>query len=181
MRAIPRWPVLALLLASAAGCTEPEAVLNVTWVRGVDSGSVALPALALSCPEEGWLEVVGTRSDTGIGVIAFLEGDTLAGRYPVVAPEFRDDSATGVGGIAIRWFSADEVAAFTASDGVVLIERTEAGLSGRFVGLLQDLTGVDSVEVQGVFRDVPLAVGGIECAARADSTPVGAEPQSGVN
>jgi hypothetical protein len=169
--------VLITILSAAPACVGDDATMQVRWIHGTDTVSLALPATAVSCPDLGWLEVVGATGDTGVGLVVFPPGE-VTGRYVVEPPAWREDSATSVAGIAVRWFSADGVFAFAASDGVVQLEQTGQLLSGRLVGRLQDIMGTDSMELQGTFANVAIRVGGIECDIPPDTTDVGAADSS---
>ena len=164
---------LIAIVSAASACAGDGGTMQVRWVRGTDTVSLALPATALSCPDLGWLEILGATGDTGVGLVVFPPGE-VTGRYAVESPAWREDSATSVAGIAVRWFSADGVFAFAASDGVVQLEQTGQRLTGRLVGRLQDVLGADSMELQGDFDDVAIRVGGIECDTPPDTIDVSA-------
>ncbi|MEE8060418.1 MAG: hypothetical protein V3T16_01250 [Gemmatimonadales bacterium] len=176
-------PAMVAILIGMAACKGggDEGTMQVSWVYGSDTVALELSATAVSCPDLGWLEVVGASGDTGVGMVVFPEGNQVAGRYAVEPPEWREDSAKSVASIAVRWFSEDGVIAFVASDGVVLLEEAGQSVTGRFVGRLQDLLGVDSLELQGSVSSIPLVVGGIECESPRDSADVGFPTDSGVD
>ena len=163
---------LAAVLTSLVGCSGDDGTMQVSWIYGSDTVAMKGPATAVSCPSLGWLEVVGARGDTGVGLVIFPADGQIAGRYAVEAPEWREDSATAIASLAVRWFSADGVIAFVASDGAVLLEEAGQAVTGRFVGRLQDLAGTDSLELQGEVTNVPVVVGGIECQAPPDSAEI---------
>jgi hypothetical protein len=171
---------LVAILVGLAGCSGDDGTMQVSWVYGPDTVALELPATAISCPTLGWIEVVGARGDTGVGVVIFPADGQVAGRYVVESPQWREDSATAVASLAVRWFSAEGVLAFMASDGVVLVEDADQAVTGRFLGRFQDIAGTDSLELQGDISNVPVVVGGIECQLRPDTTAV-STPDSSID
>ena len=85
---------LAAILVGMAGCRGDEGTMQVSWVHGPDTVTLGLPATAVSCPDLGWLEVVGASGDTGVGVVVFLEGTRVAGRRRAFSSRWLGDDVT---------------------------------------------------------------------------------------
>ena len=146
-----------------AGCNSDADAMRVTWQRDTVSAEFSLPVHAVWCQDQGWLEVVGARSDTGVGLAIFLSDTTISGRYPIMLALERADSIRPVAAVAVRWFSQDELLSFEGVEGEVVVEHTVGGLAGRFNARLRAPLGSDSLLLEGEFRETPLTRGGIEC------------------
>ena len=151
--------VAALLTA----CNSGADAMRVVWQRDTVSAEFSLPVHAVWCRDQGWIEVVGVRSDTGVGFALFPWDTVISGRYPIVLPLERTDSIRPVAVVAVRWFSQDELLSFEGIEGEVVVEHTVGGLSGRFHARLRAPLGVDSLLLEGEFRRTPVTLGGIEC------------------
>ena len=153
----------AAIATLLAACNSGTDAMSVVWQRDTVSAEFSLPAQALWCQDQGWLEVVGARSDTGIGLALFPSDTTIAGRYPIVLALERADSIRPLAAVAVRWFSKDELLSFEGVEGEVVIEHTGEGVAGRFHARLRAPVGIDSLLLEGEFRETPLTRGGIEC------------------
>lgn len=137
--------------------------MRVVWQRDTVSAEFSLPVRAIWCRDQGWLEVVGARSDTGVGLALFPSDTVLKGQYPIVPPLERAELRTPLAVAAVRWFSETELLSFEGVEGEVVVERTVRGLAGRFHARLRVPVGSDSLRLEGEFRDTPMTRGGIEC------------------
>jgi hypothetical protein len=151
------------LAALAAACDSGADAMRVVWQRDTVSAEFALPVHAVWCQNQGWLEVVGTRSDTGVGFALFTVDTTVTGQYPIVPVLERIDSTPPMAVMAVRWFSQDELLSFEGMEGEVMVEYTIEGLAGRFHARLRAPVGTDSLHLSGEFRATPVTRGGIEC------------------
>ena len=156
-------------LVGLVACGADQGNTLVSWVRQGDSASFRLPAHAVWCRDQGWLELVAARNDTGIGVAVFPTDSIFTGRYAVLPVLERRDSVRPAAGLAVRWFSTTELLTFEGHDGEIVIDGDEAMVHGRFSGRLRVLVGEESLELEGEFRDVPVTWGGIECQLDSDS------------
>ena len=165
-----RWsgPVKPALAAAGmatllSACDSGGDAMRVVWQRDTVSAEFSLPVNAVWCQGPGWLEVVGARSDTGVGLALFLSDTTITGRYPIVLALERADSIRPVAAVAVRWFSEDELLSFEGVEGEVVVEHTVDGLAGRFHARLRAPLGTDSLRLEGEFRQTTLTRGDIEC------------------
>ena len=158
-------PALAVvgIAALLAACGSGTDAMRVVWQHDTVSAEFSLPAHAVWCRDQGWIEVVGTRSDTGVGFALFPSDTIITGRYPIVPALERADSMPPVAAVAVRWFSQDELLAFEGVEGEIVVEHTGDGLTGRFHARLRAPVGVDSLRLEGEFRRTPVTRGGIEC------------------
>lgn len=164
----PTLAVVGLALAGA-GCDSDADAMRVQWHRDTVSAEFSLPVHAVWCQDQGWLEVVGARSDTGVGLALFPLDTNVAGRYAIVPALARADSMRPVAAVAVRWYSQDELLSFEGLDGEVEVERVRDGVAGRFFARLRLPAGTDSLLLEGEFHETPVTRGGIECR------PVGAD------
>lgn len=151
------------MAALLAACDSDTDAMSVTWQRDTVSAEFSLPVNAVWCQDQGWLEVVGARSDSGVGLALFPSDTTITGRYPIVLALERVDSIRPVAAVAVRWFSEDELLSFEGVEGEVVVEHTVEGLAGRFQARLRAPLGTDSLLLEGEFLETPVTRGGIEC------------------
>lgn len=156
-------------LACLVGCVGDRGNTRVSWVRQGDSASFRLPTHAVWCADLGWLELVAARNDTGVGIAVFPTDSVFTGHYRVFSVRERGDSTRPASSLAVRWFSTTELLAFEAYQGEVVIEGDRLTIHGRFEGRLLVPSRLDSLELSGDFRDVPVTWGGVECEVQADS------------
>lgn len=149
--------------ALVGACDSGPDPMRVVWQRDTVSAEFSLPVHSVWCQEQGWLEVVGARSDTGVALAIFPSDTIITGRYPIVLPLERTDSIRPVAVVAVRWFSQDELLSFEGVEGEVVVEHTVEGLTGRFHARLRAPKGIDSLRLEGEFRRTPVTRGGIEC------------------
>ena len=155
--------VAAGMATLLAACGSGADTMRVVWQRDTVSAEFSLPVRVVWCQDQGWLEVIGARSDTGVGLAIFLSDTTLTGRYPIVLALERADSIRPVAAVAVRWFSQDELLSFEGVEGEVVVEHTTEGLAGRFHARLRAPLGTDSLLLEGDFSETPVTRGGIEC------------------
>jgi len=153
-----------------AGCDFGPGPMRVVWQHDTISAEFSLPVHSVWCRDQGWLEVVGTRSDTGVALAIFPSDTTITGRYPIVLPLERADSMRPSAVMAVRWFSQEELLSFEGVEGEVVVERTVEGLTGRFHARLRAPVGIDSLRLEGEFRRTPVTRGGIECQPMAQDS-----------
>ena len=149
--------------------------MQVVWQRDSTESQVTLPAHAVWCRDLGWLELVGARSDTGVGLAVFPADTGYAGSYRLLPPQARTGTTKGVGAVAVRWFSRDELLAYEGLDGAAELRQEPAGLAGSIRARLRVPMGDDSLRLEAEFRGIPVTEGGIECrpVERDDSTNEG--------
>jgi hypothetical protein len=153
-----------------AACDSDAGAMRVVWQRDTVSAEFSLPVHAVWCQDQGWLEVVGARSDTGVGFALFTSDTTVTGRYPIVPALERIDSTPPLAAVAVRWFSQDELLSFEGVAGEVAVKYTVEGLAGQFHARLRAPVGTDSLRLSGEFRETQVTRGGIECQpVEADS------------
>jgi hypothetical protein len=170
MKALARWGVVVAVAFGA--CDGPDQDAELTWIRRGDTASVRLPASAVWCAGPGWLELFAGRNDTGVALAVFPVDSTLEGRFPIVPVRDRADSLRPVAGLAVRWFSDTELLAFEGHDGTVDLELVEGRIGARVTGHLRILAGDDTLDLTGVFPELPLVRGGAQCPVPEDSTAI---------
>lgn len=149
-----------------AALNPREAQLAVRW-RGKFNGAVTLPAKINWCPgtRRGILEAIS--GDTGVAVVLY-ERDSLTGvPHVVVSPEMAAPFPTPGATAVLRWMRVSPdttVAGFRSQSGMVRITFAGGKGSGDINVRMRSATSVDTLTVQGEFRDVPVVTTAAGCS-----------------
>lgn len=163
---------LAAAAVAAAACGTGGPAVRLSWIHGEDTVTAALPASAVWCADQRWLEIVGAGIDTGVAfAVMHLDSVTL-GAFPVVPVSTDTGPPSPSARMAVRWFSEHDMKNFEGITGSLELSAADSFLSGDFRGRLRAPVGEDSLELAGGFRDVPLARDSLQCGSPgSDSLP----------
>ncbi|HEU5170625.1 MAG TPA: hypothetical protein VFU46_08800 [Gemmatimonadales bacterium] len=156
-----------VLLLGLVGCgpasgSGPHGRIEVSW-RGADSGAMSAPATALWCPGERFVEITGTRGDTGIGIALHPTDSVVPGVYPVARPDSTPPPPPW-SAVGLRLLARTSVAGYQGDSGTVTVEPAPAGrLAARFAVVAQAVGVTGRVTVRGRLDGVPVHRGGAEC------------------
>ena len=128
---------------------------------------MTLPATLNWCPgtRRGILEALS--GDSGVAVVLY-ERDSLTGApHNVVSPDLTASIQTPGATVVMRWMRLDRdtaVAGFRSQGGTVRINFTHGLGSGDINARMRSATSLDSLTVQGAFRDIPVVTTAAGCS-----------------
>jgi hypothetical protein len=150
-------PLVACLALAVMGCDGPTTVaanepgaVAVSWT-GKEAGQFAAPASASWCAGDSMLQVLATRSDTGVGFTLLAQDSVRPNQYPVISPEIVVDWRP-LATAALRWVGTSEVRGYQAYSGVINVTRVDSGPTGT-LDLRLKLPGAetDTLHLTGIF------------------------------
>jgi hypothetical protein len=167
--------VVAVGIASSAWASRQHRInlirdgapgaIAIHW-SGAWVGHMLLPAQVQWCPVNRTGVLEGISGDSGFTVVLYENNALTVGNHPVVAASMAA-SAPRPGAIAaLRWprFERDSsVSAFESQRGTVHIDAVGGKMSGKLTIRLRATGGADSLQLTGVFRDVPVTSTAIGC------------------
>ena len=173
------WMAVAVL---AGGCrTNGEGTLDARWAS-IDSslghGTLSVPLRAAWCERLGRLTLLGTRGDTGVGILV---------RTVTLSPAKANVSDTAAkrspgASVALRVTAGENLFALSSDSGVVAItSERDNRIAGRFVAWLSRPAS-GPVLLVGTFAGVSVEPDSVRCESfAAPLAPPPVPPDSGVN
>jgi hypothetical protein len=140
--------------------------LAVRW-SGKYRGSMTLPARLNWCPgtRRGILEAIS--GDSGVAIVLYERDSLTSGSHAVGSPDSAASLATPGATVVMRWMRTDRdtaVTGFRSQRGTVRINLSGGQASGDVNARMRAPSGLDSLVVAGVFRDIPVVTTAAACS-----------------
>ena len=125
--------------------------VELAW-EGADTGQASLQGFAARC-DGGRFQLFAVSGDTGVGIVAYAQGDTLAGEYPVRLPMEAERSRPAAG-IGARWLDSNVVSGYRSDSGTLTLALDGDLASGQFDARLRRQGDLQEVRLRGSFERV---------------------------